>query len=625
LRKCLEKDPRKRLRDIGDWDQPLDDRTVTAPSQSRLGWVAAATLAIVGLLLGISLWRSTRPVDHPLTRLNLDLGPDAVAGINTTVAISPDGRRIVYPVRGTDGKQVLATRLLDQAVPTLLAGTENGSDAFFSPDSQWVGFFAAGLLRKISFQGGAPVTVSRAAISPRGASWGDGDRIVATLNNLVPLSLLPAGGGPAKPITRLATGQQTHRWPQMLPGGEAVLFTASLNNVGNDDNSDIDALSLKTGQVKVVQRGGYYGRYVPGGYLLYVQQGTLYGVAFDPARLETRGAPVPLLDDLAADAANGGGQFDVSRTGTLVYLAGKGTPRTWRASWLDSSGKLQPLPLQPGQYGVSRISPDGRKLSFQNAGDIFVYDLEKETPTRITFSGGTAAGAVWAPDSQHIVFQSKSALFWIRSDGGGEPQRMLERQAPVIPWSFSPDGKRLAFFEVDPETLADIWTLPLDLSDPDHPGPGKPESFLRSPADERIATFSPDGRWIAYRSDESGTATIYVRPFPAASGGKWQISADGGARFPIWSKNGRELFYETGDNRIMVVDYTVNGNSFAPGKPKLWSDVQLLYPGSLNLDLAPDGKRFVVLTAPESEGDGKSAVHVTMLLNFLDELKRRIP
>jgi serine/threonine-protein kinase len=400
LRKCLEKDPRKRLRDIGDWDQLLDGTTSTVPSQSRLGWVAAATLAIVGLLLGVGLWRATRSVDHPLTRLNLDLGPDAVAGLNTTVGISPDGRRIVYPVREADGKQLLATRLLDQAVPTLLAGTENGFDAFFSPDSQWIGFFAAGLLKKISAQGGAPVTVLSAGTNPRGASWGDNDRIVAALTNLVPLSLIPAAGGPSKLITRLAIGQQTHRWPQMLPGGEAVLFTASTTNIGND-NSDIDAVSLKTGQVKVVQRGGYYGRYVPGGYLLYVHQGALYGVA----------------------------------------------------------------------------------------------------------------------------------LFWIRSDGGGEPQRLLEIQAPLVPWSFSPDGKRLAFIEVDPETLADIWTLPLDLSDPDHPKPGKPELFLRTPADEQVATFSPDGRWIAYRSDESGIIQIYVRPFPAAGGGKWQISAGGGRGF----------------------------------------------------------------------------------------------
>jgi Tol biopolymer transport system component len=222
------------------------------------------------------------------------------------------------------------------------------------------------------------------------------------------------------------------------------------------------------------------------------------------------------------------------------------------------------------------------------------------------------------------MFMTKSALFWIRSDGGGGPQRVLQRQALAVPWSFSPDGKRLVFIEVDPETLGDIWTLPLDLSDPDHPKPGKPESFLATPADERVATFSPDGRWIAYRSDESGTIQIYVRPFPAAGEAKWQISAGAGSRYAIWSKNGRELFYETADNRIMVVDYTVSGNSFAPGKPKLWSDVQLFNPGGLNLDLAPDGKRFIVLNATETGGDGKSSVHVTMLLNFLDELKRRI-
>jgi serine/threonine-protein kinase len=199
LEACLQKDLKKRLRDIGDWTGFLDDRTAIAPSQSRLGWVAAAALAIVGLLLGVGLWRSTRPVDHPLTRLNLDLGPDAVAGLNTTVAISPDGRRIVYPMRGAGGKQLLATRLLDQAVPTLLAGTENGFDAFFSPDSQWVGFFAAGLLRKISVQGGAPVTLLPGATNPRGANGyqydvsADGQRILAITprqNASAPLALV---------------------------------------------------------------------------------------------------------------------------------------------------------------------------------------------------------------------------------------------------------------------------------------------------------------------------------------------------------------------------------------------------------------------------------------------------
>jgi hypothetical protein len=186
-------------------------------------------------------------------------------------------------------------------------------------------------------------------------------------------------------------------------------------------------------------------------------------------------------------------------------------------------------------------------------------------------------------------------------------------------------AERLACFEQNPDTGFDLWTLPLDLTDPDHPKPGKPEPFLSTPANEILPRFSPDGRWIAYRSDESGTNDeIYVRPFPNGSGGRWQISTGGGL-YAFWSNNGRELFYETTDNRIMVVDYTVNSDSFVPGKPRPWSDRQLFYAGSPHLDLAPDGKRFAVLALPETPPGEKGSVHVTMLLNFFDELRRRIP
>ena len=195
----------------------------------------------------------------------------------------------------------------------------------------------------------------------------------------------------------------------------------------------------------------------------------------------------------------------------------------------------------------------------------------------------------------------------------------------ITPWSFSPGGQQLAYHTRGPEGGSDLWTLPLDLTDPDHPKPGKPEPFLRTPADETAPKFSPDGHWIAYRSNESGTTQIYVRPFPAAGGGKWQISTEGGL-YGLWSSDGRQLFYETLDNRIMVVDYSVSGASFVPGKPRLWSDKQLFYPGLSNLDLAPDGKRFVVLTLPETPAGGeKGTVHVTVLLNFFDEVRRRIP
>jgi serine/threonine-protein kinase len=631
LERCLRRDPRRRWQAIGDVRVALEDGmpAAHAPRRSVWPWPVTAVLAMALAVAGVGWWRASRPVGHPLTRLSVDLGPAAVTGLNTTVAISLDGRRLVFPARGPDGKQQLATRLLDQAQATLLPGTESGYDPFFSPDGQWIGFTASSQLKKVSVQGGAPVTLCSASL-PRGASWGEDGNIVAALSNVGPLSRIPAAGGTAQPLTKLGAGEVIHRWPQVLPGGQAVLFTASPTTTGLE-GANIEAVSVKTGQVKMLQRGGYYGRYLPSGHLVYVHQGVLFGVGFDVGRLELRGTPTRLLEDMAANPAVGGGQFDVSGaasgSGTLVYLAGKAAAQTWQVAWLESSGKLQPVITAPGAYAYPRLSPDGRKLAFDNGTDIiYVHDLERDTETRLTFTGGSRV-PVWTPDGKHIAFRSDgSSIFWIRSDGAGEPQRLLESRNVVVPWSFSPDGRHLAYVEISPETGSDIGILPLDTTDPDRPKPGKPEPFLRTPADETIPGFSPDGRWIAYRSNETGKYEIYVQPFPAGGGGRWQISAGDGL-YALWSNNGRELFYETADNRIMVVDYAVEGASFVVrGKPRLWSDKPLSYNGTPNLDLAPDGKRFAVFLPPEEAAPAEhGSVHVTMLLNFFDELKRKLP
>jgi serine/threonine-protein kinase len=370
-----------------------------------------------------------------------------------------------------------------------------------------------------------------------------------------------------------------------LPEGGAVLFTASPSAAEQDD-ANIEAVSLKTGEVKFVQRGGYYGRYLPSGHLVYLHQGVLFGVGFDLSRLEVRGTPVQLLQDVAANPATGGGQFDFSNTGIFVYAAGKTAAQAWRVAWLDSAGKFQPLLAMPGAYASPHLSPDGKKLAYMgDAGDIYIYDAERETPTRLTFTGH-AGIPVWAPDGRHLAFRligNPDDLLWIRSDGSGDPQELFRGPNPTFPSSFSPDGS-LAYFERSPKTGYDLWTLPLDLTDPDHPKPGKPEPFLRTPNDELAPRFSPDGRWIAYRSNETGSSEIYVRPFPNSSGGRWPISSGGGL-YALWSNNGRDLFYETTDNRIMVVDYSIEGGSFVPGKPRLWSEKQLFYAGGVNLDL----------------------------------------
>jgi serine/threonine-protein kinase len=627
LRNCLVKDPQQRLRYIGDALRLMDDEqpAATSPSARRsiMPWTVAVVSIIVAVVAVGSLWYATRPVDRPLTRLNVDLGPDALPGLNLTAAISPDGRRLVFLARGPDGKQRLATRLLDQPQPTLLPGTEEGSSPFFSPDGQWIGFFSGGHIKKVSVQGGAPVTLGGAINRITGAAWAENGDIVASTGITSPLSRFPTNGGTPRPLTKLAPDEIGHRSPQVLPGGNVVIFT-STSSATSFDNARIEAVSLQTGQVKILHEGGYFGRYLPSGHLLYVHQGVLFGVKFDPKRLEVHGEPVPLLENIPASPAIGGSQFDFSSAGTLLYAAGAGT-LTWNVEWLNSSGKMQPLIAAPGSYVYPRISPDARKLAFTNGPDLYIHDLERNTTSRLS-STGHAGASVWAPDGKHLVFQSAASglrFYWIRSDGSGDPVLLFESPNYMVPSSFSPDGRRLSYHRRNPNTGLDIWTLPLDLSNPDHPKPGKPELFLSTPADELVLAFSPDGRWISYRSNESGDFEIYVRPFPAASGGKWQIS-NGGGLYGLWSKNGRELFYETTDNRIMVVDYTVDGASFVPGKPRLWSDKQLFYLGNSNLDLAPDGKRFAVLALPDAE-PGKGSVHVTMLFNFFDELKRRIP
>ncbi len=644
VERCLRKDPRQRWHDIADVrieiEEAIGEGAEGKGWQAKarptwLPWVIAGGLAVVAAGCAWIAWRATRTVDYPLTRLSVDLGPDAMTG-NLTAAISPDGRRLVFPARGPNGKQALATRLLEQTQATLLPETENGRDPFFSPDSQWLGFFAEGNLKKLSFQGGAPVTICDVT-SDSGASWGEDGTIVAGLSMNSGLSRVPAAGGRPQPLTTLSNGVATHRWPQILPGGHSILFTGSAHVAGTEDAS-IEAMSLSSGVTKTLAPEAYFGRVLPvggsRGYLVYLHQGVLFGVAFDSGRLEVQGVPVPLLEDVAASPIVGGGQFDFSAApsghGTLVYLAGKRTGQTYPVMWLDSSGKMQPLIATPGAYATPRFSPDGRRLALTvstgSGSDIYSYDWQREIMTRLTFGGG-ADLPVWAPDGRHMAFNRSGreyGIWWIRSDGSGQPQQILAAQNPVVPWSFSPDGQHLAYREFHSETGTDIWTLPLDTSDPEHPKAGKPEAFLVTPADELVPMFSPDGRWIAYRSNESGTSQIYVRPCPGGRGGMWQISTGGGL-YGVWSNNGRELFYETTDHRIMVVDYTVNGDSLVPGKPRVWSDKQIFYAGNLNLDLAPDGKRFAVFPMPEAAGTDKGSVHVVFLQNFLDELKRRIP
>jgi serine/threonine-protein kinase len=358
-----------------------------------------------------------------------------------------------------------------------------------------------------------------------------------------------------------------------------------------------------------------------------MRAGTLYGVAFDPAALEVRGTPTPLLEDVAASPnfAGGGGQFDFSDTGTFVYSSGKNENTSYPILWLDAAGNTTPLIAQSGSYGVPRLSPDGRRLAYTAAGnkgiDVWVYDLGRETATQLTFTNPGLREVAWAPDSKHLVFADGTGLFWIRADGSNQPQRLLESADSPRPFSFSPDGRLV--YSPAPQALPDIWTLPVDLSDPERPKPGKPEPFLTDPRTVEVdPAFSPDGKFLAYASTESGPNEVYVQPFPR-TGGKWKVSTAGG-KFPAWSRTTRELFFLGGDDRIMVVNYTIEGNSFIGGSPRAWSPTQVFRDGvRQNFDVSPDGKRVVMFPRPMEQTEGSQ--HATFLLNFFDEVRRRIP
>jgi serine/threonine-protein kinase len=351
----------------------------------------------------------------------------------------------------------------------------------------------------------------------------------------------------------------------------------------------------------------------------------LFAAAFDLDALEVRGAPTPVLNQVAYSSVRGGAQFEASQSGTLVYESSVPRSGSVTLRWFESDGKTRALLPKPGNYGRPSLSPDGRRLAIEvsdgSGQDIWIYDLGRDAMTRMTFDSKANQLPIWSPDGRYIMYQSQEGLFWTRADGAGKPQPLIRTKRPVFPWSFTPDGNRLAYCELDPETAFDLWTVPLENDDAGLRG-GKREVFLRTTSDERYPSFSPDGRWLAYASNESGNFQVYVRAFPD-TGGKWQISIDGGS-YPMWSRSGRELFFESLDNLIMVAGYTVHGDSFIYDKPRLWSEKGLAnaVSRSRNVDLAPDGKRFVAVLPAEG---GEAQHHVVFLENFFDELRRRAP
>jgi Tol biopolymer transport system component/predicted Ser/Thr protein kinase len=625
LRRCLERDRRQRLRDIGE-ARIVIDASEAAPAHARSilrPWLVAGVL-IVLVVGSVAWWRATRSATpHAAMRLSVELDSDvplAKDGFQTVLAIAPDDRRLVFTTRGADGVTKLAMRILDQGRSTVLSGTEDAEGPFFSPDGEWIGFFADGKLKKISVRGGTPVSLGDAPGS-RGASWGEDGNIIAVLS-LGTLSRIPAAGGRFTPVAEASHPNGAARWPQVLPGGQAVLFNSY--RPGEDpENARIEILSFATGTRKTVARG-YFPRYLRSGHLIFVRQNTLFAAPFDLGRLELRGTPQPMLDEISGGTKSGARHLDVSNSGTLVYLSG--TERIHEViAWLDGDGKVEPLRPEAGEYYQPRFSPDGKHLAFATATahgmEIWVQDLDRGTASPRTFLPGRSWWPLWMPQGDRILFTSdnenRGRLYSVRADGSGQAKPLPETTAREVPRSISPDGKRLAF-----DTESEIWIAPIE-GDAEHPRLGAGTKFLDAATPIPEAQFSPDGRWIAYVSAELGSSDVFVQPYPG-TGGRWQIS-NGSGRFPIWSQNGHELFFLGPDHRIRGVEYTVDGHSFSPGKPRVWSETRVADLGvNSAYDLAPDGKRFAAILNADQAGESNRRANVTVLVNFADELRQRL-
>ena len=507
-------------------------RTEAAPRSywfNSRRWIPVGLLAAMALVIwaGIAFnRRRAGPVVAPLKslmRLDLDLGntvaPDSDQG--ATAILSPDGARLVYV-----SKSKLFIRRLDQSKAIELPGTDKAQAPFFSPDGRWLAFFAGSKLRKIPTGGGQ---VTDLCDAPRGAggggSWGEDGDIVVGVNYV--LERIPATGGALTPLTELGRGEVVHRWPQVLDGGKAVIFSA-YSSMSGLDGASIEVVSLENRRQKTLVRGATWGRYLPSGHLVYISKGTLFAVPFDQSRLEVKGNPTAVLDEVAYSEAYGSAQIDFSRTGTVVYRESRLSAGLVTMQWVDESGNTIPVLPVPGNYLSPALSADGSRLAFTLSGDVWVYDLKHPAMVRLTFGGGFG-NPLWTTDSRRLVFRGAAGIFWIDAAGTGRPEPLFQSKNSQLPWSFTPDGNRLAFIEIDPATGADIWTVSVQTG-PFGLRAGKPEVFLKTSLQERTPMFSPDGRWLAYMSNESGQYQVYVEAFPQ-KGGKRQVS-DGPRRLP---------------------------------------------------------------------------------------------
>jgi serine/threonine-protein kinase len=660
LRRCLEKDPRRRLQAIGEARVQIDDllsgapEVVGAPAPARaarlwrrvLPW-SLTGMAVAALMLVLVLWAPWRPeaATPRLTRTTIAAsGPVALTinGNDRDLALSPDGTHVVYV--GNGGTQLFA-RALDALEPVPIATGTGLRSPFISPDGQWVGFVSSvsgTTLHKVAITGGPPILLAHLSGTLRGASWAADDAIIFATNNLqTGLQRVSAAGGPPEVLTDpdRAQGEADHLWPEVLPGGGAVLFTIT-SQIGALETAQVAVRDLRTGTQKILLRGGSDAHYVAGavrttrrgeregGHLVYVAAGTLRAIPFDPMRLETHGTAVPVLSRLIT-TATGAGDFAMAADGTLVYVdvpGGLAVANGRTLAWVDRAGKEESLAAQPRAYQHPRLSPDGTRVALavnDQENDLWIWDLRRANLTRLTSDPGVDWFPVWTADDRRIIFSSNRSgqfnLWWQAADGTGGVERLTTSSKSQFPTGITPDGTAVVFFEATTTGRPDLLQVALD-------GTHRVTPLLQTKFDKRNAIVSPDGRWLAYESNSSGATEIYVRPFPNVDGGQWQVSTEGG-KMPLWARSGKELFYVSGDGALMRVFVEASGATWNAGTP-----VKLLERGyyapsgyvGRTYDVSSDGQHFLMIKAPAT--DGSAAPPALIVVQHWDEeLKRLVP
>jgi serine/threonine-protein kinase len=632
LRRCLQKDKASRLHDIADARLEIEEALreevsgiVPAP-RSRSSFDPRRTLThalafLVGGLAGAALMSVlVRPKPVASTgRFNINLPAESVLrnalqGV-LPIVLSADGTRIAYIGQRLDGRNQVFVRRMDRLTPEAVAGTEGAIMPFLSPDGEWLGFMSEGKLKKILLAGGQASVVCDAP-DPRGASWGEDGILLLAPRNGGGLFRVRAGGGPLEPASQpdLARGEDGHRWPRMLPGGKAALISVQPQS-GRELQRNIDSLNLVTGERKTLVRGGSYPVYAEG-YLFYGRGGQILAAPFDPDRLQLRGEPQPVLDDVRMDPKNTGlVYFDIAPSGAAIYVPGFPRPRDRTLVFKDRQGRASAVTEARHAYFGPKVSPDGKQIAVVIEGvedALWVLDIRSGTPSRLT-SDMDVSSVEWSPDGRSLFFTANAdgprSIYKVAADGSGKPELVFRKTEwwtnDVSP---RPDGSGVLF------AAQDVGGHDLVFL---REGSQKAEPFLATASDERQPAFSPSGALVAYTSNESGRNEVYLRPFPGP-GPKRQVSTGGGI-IPSWSRDGREIFYWQPDQigRLMKV-------ALDPGDPRL-AKPQPLFQVPLTqvdtLSLMP-GNQLFVMVEPESEET--SPLLIVVIPSFLDEMKTRL-